>query len=254
MLGSFLAHGLTREEAEGETLVQIIAGSDTTATAMRMTMLFLMTNPACYGSLVHEVRQAAAENRISSPITDVQAKTLPYLQAVIKEGLRAWPPVTGLMSVTVPRGGDVIHGMRIPEGTEIGWAAFGVLQDKGVFGRDADLFRPERWLEEKDPERLRAMNAQWEFVFKYGRWQCLGKTIALIELNKIFVEVSRFGFDPRSSKRREKDDKTDRLTDDSPQLLRRFDFSLANPSMPFSSYSAGIFIQSDLWVKATKAT
>ena len=40
MLGSFLAHGLTREEAQGELLLQIVAGSDTTATAIRMTMLY----------------------------------------------------------------------------------------------------------------------------------------------------------------------------------------------------------------------
>jgi cytochrome P450 len=188
MLGSFLSHGLTREEAEGEILVQIIAGSDTTATAIRTTMLYLMTSPSSYASLAKEVRAAAGSGAISSPIRDSEARRLPYLQAVIKEGLRVFPPVVGVMSTTVPKGGDIMHGLAIPEGTEIGWTAFGVLRSKAIFGPDADVFRPERWLE-AGPEQLRNMTAQWELVFKYGKWQCLGKTIALIELNKIFFEV-----------------------------------------------------------------
>lgn len=189
MLGSFLAHGLTREEAEGETLVQIIAGSDTTATAIRTTMLYLITSPACYSKLAKEVRNAARLGTISSPITNREAGDLHYLQAVIKEGLRVFPPVTGLMSTIVPKGGDFMHGKSIPEGTDIGWTAFGVLRSKAVYGPDADVFRPERWLEAGD-DQLKTMMAQWELVFKYGKWQCLGKTVALMELNKVFVEVS----------------------------------------------------------------
>ncbi|KAM0630540.1 hypothetical protein ACHAO3_000613 [Verticillium nonalfalfae] len=219
MLGSFLAHGLTPEEAEGEALVQVLAGSDTTATAMRMTMVYLMTTPTAYNALAKEVRDACDRSLLSVPVQDAEARRLPYLQATIREGLRVFPPVTGLMSVAVPRGGDVMHGMSIPEGTQIGWSAFGVLRSKAVFGPDADTFRPERWLEAGD-EELKAMTAQWELVFKYGKWQCLGKTLALLDLNKIFVE-----------------------------LLRRFDFSLIDPIEPMKSYSAGIFIQSNLMVK-----
>lgn len=190
MLASFLRHGLTREEAEGEALVNIIAGSDTTATSIRTTMLYLMSSPQVYRKLAHEVRTAAAEGRLSTPITDEEARSLPYLQAVIKEGLRVFPPVAGLMPTVVPRGGDVIHGIPVPEGTEIGWSAFGVQHNKGVYGTDAETFRPERWLEVEDAERLRAMTSTLELVFKYGKWQCLGRSVALMELNKMFVEVS----------------------------------------------------------------
>lgn len=190
MLASFLRHGLSREEAEGEALVNIIAGSDTTATAIRTTMLYLMSSPQAYRRLAHEIRTAAAEGRLSSPITDEEARGLPYLQAVIKEGLRVFPPVTGLMPTFVPPGGDVIRGIPVPEGTEIGWSAFGVQHSKDVYGVDAETFRPERWLEVKEEEELRAMTSTWELVFKYGKWQCLGRSVALMELNKVFVEVS----------------------------------------------------------------
>lgn len=39
----------------------------------------------------------------------------------------------------------------------------------------------------------------------------------------------------------------------STQLLKRFDFELIDPTQPFKSYGAGIFIQSDLWVKITRS-
>jgi hypothetical protein len=35
------------------------------------------------------------------------------------------------------------------------------------------------------------MEATLELVFGHGRWQCLGRNVALIELNKVYVEVSR---------------------------------------------------------------
>lgn len=263
MLASFLRHGLSREEAEGEALVNIIAGSDTTATAIRTTMLYLMSSPQAYRKLAHEIRVAAAEGRLSSPITDEEARSLPYLQAVIKEGLRVFPPVTGLMPTVVPPGGDVICGVHLPEGTEIGWSAFGVQHNKGVYGLDAETFRPERWLEVKDEDHLRAMNSTWELVFKYGKWQCLGRSVALMELNKVFVEVCR-AVVPRLVP----DPGPARLVLLTPppkflanilisvvhgQILRRYDFGLLNPPSPWNSFSAGIFIQSDLAVKVTRA-
>ncbi|KAJ4389779.1 hypothetical protein N0V93_007251 [Gnomoniopsis smithogilvyi] len=223
MLASFLRHGLTQEEAEGEALVNIIAGSDTTATAIRTTMLYLMSSPQVYRRLAHEVRTADAAGKLSSPITDAEARSLPYLQAVIKEGLRVFPPVTGLMPTIVPPGGDIIHGVHVPEGTEIGWSAFGVQHDKEVYGNDAETFRPERWLDVEHENKLRSMLSTWELVFKYGKWQCLGRSVALMELNKVFVEI-----------------------------LRRYDVGLLNPPSPWNSFNAGIFIQSQLWVKVTR--
>ena len=51
MLGSFAAHGLTKDEAEAEAVVQVVAGSDTTATAIRATLLYIITSPRVYGKL-----------------------------------------------------------------------------------------------------------------------------------------------------------------------------------------------------------
>lgn len=222
MLGSFVAHGLTRQEAEAETVVQLIAGSDTSATAIRSTLLFIMTSPRVYRRLQAEIDMGIRDGRISSPITDVEARALPYLQAVIREGLRLWPPATAVLPKISTRD-QVVCGIPIPAGTHVAWAPFSFLRNKDTFGQDADLFKPERWLD-IDPTSYRAMDQTVMMEFASGsRWECLGKNVAQIELNKTYVE-----------------------------LLRRFDFTLADPTNPWKSYNAAVFIQSDMNVIVTK--
>ena len=57
-----------------------------------------------------------------------------------------------------------------------------------VFGADANVFRPERWLESPEAQ-LHEMERNNELIFSYGRFKCLGQAVALMELNKVFVEV-----------------------------------------------------------------
>jgi cytochrome P450 len=139
--------------------------------------------------IVAKLRAEFSSANISSPIKDSEARGLPNLQAVIKEGLRIFPPIPGLLSKEVPPEGDMINGRFIPGGTKIGWGIFGVCRDKAIWGHDSDLFRPERWLE-ASPEKFKEMDSTLDLVFGYGRYQCLGKNLAFMELNKIFVEVS----------------------------------------------------------------
>jgi cytochrome P450 len=173
MLGSFIRHGLSEEEAAGEALLQIVAGSDTSASAIRTMMLHVVTNPGIYMQLQAEIDHGITSGKISSPITDTEARNLPYLQALIKEGLRYYPPAPSTMFKQVPVGGDTIDGKYLPEGTQIGGSALGIQHSKHIYGPDADLFRPERWIE----------------CFHSGKYQCLGKSVAMMEFNKLFVEV-----------------------------------------------------------------
>ncbi|KPM35000.1 hypothetical protein AK830_g11567 [Neonectria ditissima] len=218
MLGSFVAHGLTQKEAESEILLQIVAGSDTTATVIRSTMLHLVANPRAYNRLRAEISQAEYSSDI---IPDATARDMPYLQAVIKEGLRIFPPVAGLMAKQVPPQGDTWKGKFIPGGTRIGYGAWGIFRREDVWGADAGEFRPERWLESA-PDRLKDMDSALDLIFSYGKWQCLGRPVALMELNKIYVE-----------------------------LLRRFDFSLCDPTNPWKVFNCGIFSQSELWMRVS---
>ncbi len=166
-----------------------MAGADSTATAIRSTFLHMITNPHVYSKLKAEVLEFERKGLISSPvITDAESKKLPYLQACIKEGLRIWPPLTGLMTKLAPPEGDTYKGIFIPGGTEMGYSPWGVHHNKKTYGDDADYFRPERWLD-AEGEELHLMNRSVEVVFGSGRYGCLGKSVAWIELDKVFVQV-----------------------------------------------------------------
>jgi cytochrome P450 len=195
MTASFIAHGLSETDLVAESLLQILAGADTTATAIRATVLHIITHPSVYVALQAEIDQCVREGRISSQvIKESEAHSMPYLQAVIKEGLRIWPPATGQVGKVVPAQGDEVEvdGRKvfIPGGTTVGYCAWGIHRNKEVFGEDAEVFRPERWLI-GDGERLKRMQKTLDLVFGYGKYQCLGKPVAMLELNKVFVEVSR---------------------------------------------------------------
>lgn len=188
MLNSFIKHGLTQLEAESESLLQILAGSDSTATTIRATFLYILTNPPVYAKLRAEIDEAIATGSVSFPvITNQEALQLPYLQACIKEGLRLWQPLNGIQTKVAPPEGVTINGVIIPGGTQVGLSQHNMMRRQDFFGPDADLFRPERWL--TDPETVKAYERVWELSFAYGRFTCLGKGIALMELNKVFVEV-----------------------------------------------------------------
>jgi cytochrome P450 len=165
-----------------------MAGADPTATALRCTMFYLMTNPPTWNKLRAAIDAEAAKHRDTPFIPEASLRTIPYLQAVIKEGLRTWPPLTGTRCKKAPPEGWVIGNRFIPGGTEVGQRVWGLRRDVGIFGPDASLFRPERWLE-AGPEQLEKMEAAVGMLFGNGRHRCLGRTIALIELNKVIAEV-----------------------------------------------------------------
>jgi cytochrome P450 len=201
MLNSFINRGLTQGELESESLTQITAGSDSTASALRITLHFICTTPPVQERLLAEARAAIAAGKLSRPIIkDAEARELPYLQACIKEGLRIYPPVTGLMAKMVPEGGAMIEVDGVEKfasgGTQVGWNSWGMMHDPEVFGPDAEIFRPERWLprdgSEKERDRITRMTETVTLCFGYGRFGCLGRGVATMELNKAVIEVRKF--------------------------------------------------------------
>lgn len=76
-------------------MFQIVAGSDTTATAVRGTMLNLLASPFAFFKLRDEIDRAVSEGRISAPIQAEEAKGLEYLQVSISLRLGSMMLVLG---------------------------------------------------------------------------------------------------------------------------------------------------------------
>jgi len=236
ILASFIRNGVSGDDLFHEVFEQILAGADTTAGAIRATLLFLMSNPRAYRKLQAEIDEAVQEGVAPAApgiISDAEARRLPYLTAVVREGMRIHPPAVNLFSRIAPPEGDAVtvegEEYFIPGGTMIGYSAWSMHKNnKAVYGNDAEAFRPERWiLSEDDPdekERLARMIKVNDLVFGYGRWVCLGKVVALIEVHKALFE-----------------------------LLRHFDFAITNPVKPWETYnSLGLWEINNMPVNVTE--
>ncbi|KAK4447256.1 cytochrome p450 [Podospora aff. communis PSN243] len=197
MMQGLMERGLKGEELFSELVMAIVAGSDNTASALRMTLALLLTSPTAYHALSSEITLAIATAKISSPIRDAEAKSLPYLQAVIRETLRLYPlPAEFYKQVSAPEG-DTICGVHLPAGTWLGCNMHSAMRRRDIWGEDGDLFRPERWIEAAEAdegdggERFRGMCGMVDLTFGSGRFQCLGKALGWMELNKVVVEMLR---------------------------------------------------------------
>lgn len=186
MLGHFINKGLTQVQCEAEANLQIIAGSDSTTTILQSTVFLLVGSPFAYNRLREELDGAAE----LTPATIKYSETLklPYLQAVIWEGLRLFPPLFGLKAKIAPPGGDTIKGIYYPEGTEMSICDDALCRNTEIFGSDARLFRPERWIEADADKKIKYRQTV-DSVFGSGRFQCLGRHIAMMELHKAIAEV-----------------------------------------------------------------
>lgn len=235
MLASFIRNGVSGDDLFQEAFEQILAGSDTTAAAIRIILLYVTSNPRVYAKLQAEIDHAVASSAAPAApaiIPDATARSLPYLSAVVREGMRIHPPVVNLFSRIAPPGGDVVSAQGkeyfIPGGTMVGYSAWSMHRtNRALYGPDATTFKPERWLvDASDPaeaERLKRMIRTNDMVFGSGRWVCLGRNIALVEVHKCVFE-----------------------------LLRHFDLALSNPAEPWKTHnSLGLWEIRDMWVDVT---
>ena len=104
---------LSVPEIRSNSNVLIPGGSETTSTFLTGTTWLLLKNPSKYKTLVEEIRSTFEK---TEDITITNTAGLPYLNAVINEGLRVYPPVPSNMPRIVPNGGATVCGQWLPSG------------------------------------------------------------------------------------------------------------------------------------------
>lgn len=229
-----MSKGLSQEQCEVEAPLQIFAGSDSTSTVFRNTMFLLAGNARAYGQLRSEVDNAVAGGQISDPVSYEATKKLQYLQACIWEGIRMYPPLFGLKTKLPPKGGDTIKGIFYPDGIQVGFCDSGLCRKESEWGSDADQFRPDRWMGADESTRQRYETIV-SCIFGSGKYTCLGKHIAFMELHKVMFEVSH---DLHSQ--------TFILT--GYQMMRKFDWSITDPMRGVDMYGYGAWVQKNMLV------
>ncbi|KAH0593199.1 hypothetical protein MHUMG1_08921 [Metarhizium humberi] len=177
--------GMTLNEIQANATIFIIAGSETSATVLSGCTFYLLSHPAVYKALVKEIRDGfTKESNITLPLI---AK-LPYLNAVLEETLRMYPPVPAILPRKVPCNGAVINGQFVPGGTSVTMAWFSAFRSQSHFA-DAESFIPERWLSDSRDPRFKDDLREIHQPFSYGPRNCLGKNLAYAEMRLILVRL-----------------------------------------------------------------
>jgi len=153
------------EELVAEMKTLLVAGHETTATALTWTMLELLRNPETWSRLQREVAEGGDE----------------YLDAVVKESLRLHPivPMVG-RRLQAPA---VVGGREYPAGTVLAPNIYLTQRNPAVW-RDPDRFDPSRFLGWK--------SNPYEFLpFGGGVRRCIGLAFALFEMKCVLSRIAQ---------------------------------------------------------------
>ncbi|GAA5992291.1 hypothetical protein JCM11641_001164 [Rhodosporidiobolus odoratus] len=185
-------------ELTAEALTQLIAGSDTTSNSSCAILYYIVANPHAHKALQQELDSTFGARGVEGVLDYDDVKDLKYLDAAIQEALRLHS-TSGMGLPRLMTQETTVLGEVFPAGTILSVPSYSIHRLKSIWGKDADEYRPERWLksEEKYRELEKALN-----VFSYGPRSCVGRNVAMMEL---FCFMS--------------------------SLILRYDFRLADPNM-----------------------
>ena len=207
--------GMSIPEIEATMRVLVLAGSETTATALSGIMRNLLLNPDAMKNLIEEIRSSF---RHASEICADRVTKLDYLGAVIEEGLRLSSPVAIGMPRLVPDEGAGVSGQWVPGGTCVSVSGFSSSRSVLNFPHSPSTFDPSRWLSESSSQKA---NKSAFNPFSLGPRNCLGRNLAYLEMRLILARLLwAFDFEAEGTVRRWEDQKTWILWEKDPLMVR----------------------------------
>ncbi|KAI9456888.1 cytochrome P450 [Boletus coccyginus] len=202
---------LTKEEVMAQMKVLLVAGYETTSVSLSWALLELSRNPDMQTKLRKELLEHGAD-----PTYDQLSHGLPYLDAVVHEILRVHPPVVEFTRVAIDddviplsepvctKSGEMVDSLTIAKGTLVAISMESMNRSAAIWGEDAKVFRPSRWLEDADgqsgiPAKAKEIQGHRHLLtFVDGPRTCLGKNFAVTEFKAVLsVLVKNFMFELR---------------------------------------------------------
>ena len=169
--------GFTDEGLVNQLMTFLIAGHETTASALSFAIYMLCKNPEVQTRLRNEVRSLLPDPRSpKSSISSNDIDSMPYLNAVCNEVLRLYSPVP--VTVRVSTQDTTLVGHFIPKGTTIFISPWATNANKDFWGEDAAEFNPDRWLGE-GKANTGGIESNYAFLtFLHGPRSCIGQSFA----------------------------------------------------------------------------
>ena len=167
---------MTDEQALDEAITLFLAGHETTANALTWTWTLLARHPQVEAAARDEVRRQLGGRKPQAADSD----RLPYLMAVVKEGMRMYPPAwIFARQATIP---VEIDGAQLPTGAVVFVSPWSLHRDPHWYESPAE-FRPGRFLGEAEAE----LPKYAYLPFGGGPRVCIGNGFALLEAQLVMA-------------------------------------------------------------------
>jgi cytochrome P450 len=178
--------GMTEKQLRDELMTLFFTGHETTGLALGWTWHLVAQHPEAGDRLFQEVEQVLGGR--TPTFQDIPK--MQFVDFVIKESLRLYPPAYGVVRQAV--NDCEIGGYTIPAGATVAMFPWSVHRDPRYFDRPEE-FLPERWAGGFEKSLPRCAY----FPFSVGPRVCIGNTFALTELALLVAMIAqRFRFEP----------------------------------------------------------
>lgn len=167
----------SKSELGGECTTLLMAGSETTSTAISATLFYMMRSPEVYEKAAREVREQFSDSE-SNVRLGAALNSCTYLRACLDESLRLSPPAASAQWRGV-LADVIVDGRPVPAGCDVGTSLYAIQRHPAYFDQSS-VFRPERWTESNDASASeRAQSAFSPFLL--GPRSCVAKPLAVAE-------------------------------------------------------------------------
>ncbi len=171
---------MTERQLIDEVMTLVVAGHETTASALNWTWYLLSQHPDVEARLHAELDAAPVD---AAPGL-AQMEALAYTHQVVDEALRMYPPGWILSRRTLEP--DTLAGYEIPAGASVMLSPY-LLHRHPKFWVEPESFRPERFAPDHESERPRFAY----MPFAAGPRHCIGESLALYEMLMHLYKVAR---------------------------------------------------------------
>jgi cytochrome P450 len=152
-----------------EAMTLIVAGHETTASALNLLWYLISQHPGAAGRLQQEVDTLPRDADSAEP------ERLPYTRQVIQETLRLYPP--GWLLTRRAVGADTVGGYPLPAGADVFISPY-LVHRHPEFWREPERFDPERFIPAVQAQRHRFAY----LPFALGPRACIGEHFAMAEM------------------------------------------------------------------------
>jgi len=169
---------LSASQVRDHLLTLFVAAHETVSDTLAWTFYLLAQHPVVTAKLLRELDQELH----GEPPTAADLVRLPYLEQVVKESLRCYPPAASLLRIA--REGFTWQGYHLPAGSLVVFSPFTSHHMPSQFP-EPEVFRPERF----DPAVGEPPSSYAFIPFGGGPRACMGASFAMMELKTVVAMV-----------------------------------------------------------------